>query len=134
MKEAPYKIVRNLPKVRFNLVLYHEVALMIAIYLGSFFGMPYLSTTLMGVVDIAECIWQIQNVWCAMPNVKCATQHANQKKKKSARRRAWRGNINAIYGDPSVGWQGEKKMHKKGSSLLKNLVDLISNWKNSKSM
>jgi hypothetical protein len=25
-------------------------------------------------------------------------------------------------------------MHKKGSSLLKNLVDLISNWKNSKSM
>ncbi len=33
---------------------------MTAIYLEFFFGMPYVSTTPMGVVDTAECIRQIQ--------------------------------------------------------------------------
>ncbi len=45
--------LRNLP---FNLVPYREVGLMTAIYLEFFFGMPYVSTTPMGVVDTAECI------------------------------------------------------------------------------
>ncbi len=46
-----------------------------------------------------------------MPNLECAAQHANQHKKKKAseRRRAWCGNVHAIYDEPSVGWQGEKK-------------------------
>ncbi len=48
--------LRNLPKAWFNLVPYREVGLMTAIYLIFFFGMPYVSTTPMGVVDTAECI------------------------------------------------------------------------------
>jgi len=52
--------LRNLPKAWFNLVPYREVGLMTAIYLEKIFGMPYVSTTPMGVVDTAECIRQIQ--------------------------------------------------------------------------
>nr|AND47102.1 ChlB subunit of protochlorophyllide reductase [Sphagnum falcatulum] len=52
--------LRNLPKAWFNLVPYREVGLMTAIYLEKNFGMPYVSTTPMGVVDTAECIRQIQ--------------------------------------------------------------------------
>jgi light-independent protochlorophyllide reductase subunit B len=48
--------LRNLPKAWFNLVPYHEVGLMTAIYLEFFFGMPYVSTTPMGVVDTSKCI------------------------------------------------------------------------------
>jgi light-independent protochlorophyllide reductase subunit B len=51
--------LQNLPKVWFNLVPYREVDLMTTIYLELFFGMPHVSTTLMRVVDIAECIRQI---------------------------------------------------------------------------
>jgi light-independent protochlorophyllide reductase subunit B len=52
--------LRNLPKAWFNLVPYREVGLMTAIYLEFFFGMPYVSTTPMGVVDTAKCIRQVQ--------------------------------------------------------------------------
>lgn len=54
------KDIRNLPKAWFNLVPYREVGLMTAIYLEKNFGMPYISTTPMGIVDTAECIRQIQ--------------------------------------------------------------------------
>lgn len=54
------KDIRNLPKAWFNLVPYREVGLMTAIYLEKSFGMPYISTTPMGIVDTAECIRQIQ--------------------------------------------------------------------------
>jgi light-independent protochlorophyllide reductase subunit B len=52
--------LQNLPKAWFNLVPYREVGLMTAIYLEKNFGMPYISTTPMGIVDTAECIRQIQ--------------------------------------------------------------------------
>nr|YP_009920454.1 protochlorophyllide reductase ChlB subunit [Syntrichia filaris]QMQ99598.1 protochlorophyllide reductase ChlB subunit [Syntrichia filaris] len=54
------KDIQNLPKAWFNLVPYREVGLMTAIYLEKNFGMPYISTTPMGIVDTAECIRQIQ--------------------------------------------------------------------------
>ena len=50
---------KNLPKARFNLIPYREVGLMTAMYLNKEFGMPYVSTTPMGAVDMAECIRQI---------------------------------------------------------------------------
>lgn len=52
--------LKNLPKAWFNLVPYREVGLMTAMYLENHFGMPYISTTPMGIVDTAECIRQIQ--------------------------------------------------------------------------
>nr|QTT78452.1 photochlorophyllide reductase subunit B [Andreaea rupestris var. fauriei] len=52
--------LKNLPKAWFNLVPYREVGLMTAIYLEKQFGMPYISTTPMGIVDTAECIRQIE--------------------------------------------------------------------------
>lgn len=52
--------LQNLPKAWFNLVPYREVGLMTAMYLEKNFGMPYISTTPMGIVDTAECIRQIQ--------------------------------------------------------------------------
>jgi light-independent protochlorophyllide reductase subunit B len=54
------KDIQNLPKAWFNLVPYREIGLMTAIYLEKNFGMPYISTTPMGIVDTAECIRQIQ--------------------------------------------------------------------------
>jgi len=54
------KDLQDLPKAWFNLVPYREVGLMTAIYLEKNFGMPYISITPMGIVDIAECIRQIQ--------------------------------------------------------------------------
>nr|YP_010613843.1 protochlorophyllide reductase ChlB subunit [Andreaea regularis]WAS08588.1 protochlorophyllide reductase ChlB subunit [Andreaea regularis] len=54
------KNLKNLPKAWFNLVPYREVGLMTAIYLEKQFGMPYISTTPMGIVDTAECIRQIE--------------------------------------------------------------------------
>nr|YP_010587420.1 photochlorophyllide reductase subunit B [Didymodon constrictus]WAB45938.1 photochlorophyllide reductase subunit B [Didymodon constrictus] len=54
------KDLQNLPKAWFNLVPYREVGLMTAIYLEKNFGMPYISSTPMGIVDTAECIRQIQ--------------------------------------------------------------------------
>nr|BDW36502.1 light-independent protochlorophyllide reductase subunit B [Hyophila propagulifera] len=52
--------LQNLPKAWFNLIPYREVGLMTAMYLKKNFGMPYISTTPMGIVDTAECIRQIQ--------------------------------------------------------------------------
>nr|YP_009732770.1 protochlorophyllide reductase Chl Bsubunit [Buxbaumia aphylla]QHU77112.1 protochlorophyllide reductase Chl Bsubunit [Buxbaumia aphylla] len=52
--------LQSLPKAWFNLVPYREVGLMTAIYLEKNFGMPYISTTPMGIVDTAEFIRQIQ--------------------------------------------------------------------------
>nr|QWW92428.1 protochlorophyllide reductase ChlB subunit [Lopholejeunea zollingeri] len=49
-----------LPKAWFNLVPYRETGLMTAKYLEKEFGMSYISTTPMGIVDIANCIRQIQ--------------------------------------------------------------------------
>nr|YP_010704949.1 protochlorophyllide reductase ChlB subunit [Porella grandiloba]YP_010945515.1 protochlorophyllide reductase ChlB subunit [Porella gracillima]WCQ78485.1 protochlorophyllide reductase ChlB subunit [Porella grandiloba]WGG27094.1 protochlorophyllide reductase ChlB subunit [Porella gracillima] len=58
--------LHQLPKAWFNLVPYREVGLMTAKYLEKEFGMSYISTTPMGIVDIANCIRQIQeriNIW-----------------------------------------------------------------------
>jgi len=58
--------LHQLPKAWFNLIPYREVGLMTAKYLEKEFGMSYISTTPMGVVDIANCIRQIQeqiNIW-----------------------------------------------------------------------
>nr|YP_010587995.1 protochlorophyllide reductase ChlB subunit [Isoetes giessii]YP_010588064.1 protochlorophyllide reductase ChlB subunit [Isoetes transvaalensis]WAB46683.1 protochlorophyllide reductase ChlB subunit [Isoetes giessii]WAB46752.1 protochlorophyllide reductase ChlB subunit [Isoetes transvaalensis] len=58
--------LQNLPKAWFNFVPYREIGLMTAIYLEKEFGMPYISTTPMGVIDTAEFIRQIQwhvNKW-----------------------------------------------------------------------
>nr|QWW92938.1 protochlorophyllide reductase ChlB subunit [Delavayella serrata] len=52
--------LHQLPKAWFNLVPYREVGLMTAKYLEKEFGMSYISTTPMGVVDIANCIRQIE--------------------------------------------------------------------------
>nr|QYB21647.1 photochlorophyllide reductase subunit B [Lagarostrobos franklinii]BBF90824.1 photochlorophyllide reductase subunit B [Lagarostrobos franklinii] len=52
--------LKNLPKAWLNLIPYREVGLMTAIYLNKEYGMPYISTTPMGAVDMAECIRQIQ--------------------------------------------------------------------------
>lgn len=57
-----------------------------------------------------------------MPNVECAAQNANQHKKKaSARRRVWGGNVNAIYDEPGVGWQGEKKKCTRKAFIVEDL-------------
>nr|QWW93348.1 protochlorophyllide reductase ChlB subunit [Notoscyphus lutescens] len=52
--------LNQLPKAWFNLVPYREVGLMAAKYLEKEFGMSYISTTPMGVVDIANCIRQME--------------------------------------------------------------------------
>jgi light-independent protochlorophyllide reductase subunit B len=54
--------LRNLPRAWFNLVPYRELGLMAATYLEKEFGMPYVDTTPMGVVETARCIRQIQKV------------------------------------------------------------------------
>nr|YP_009668551.1 protochlorophyllide reductase ChlB subunit [Haplomitrium blumei]QCW59327.1 protochlorophyllide reductase ChlB subunit [Haplomitrium blumei] len=61
--------LENLPRAWFNLVPYREVGLMTAVYLEKEFGIPYISTTPTGVVDIANCIRQIEaliNVWTSI--------------------------------------------------------------------
>nr|AYQ94654.1 protochlorophyllide reductase subunit B [Dictyochloris fragrans] len=54
--------LKNLSKAWFNLVPYREIGLMTAVYLEKEFGMPYVSTTPMGIVDTASCIREIQKV------------------------------------------------------------------------
>jgi light-independent protochlorophyllide reductase subunit B len=51
---------KNLPKSQFNLIPYREVGLMTTMYLNKEFGIPYVSTTPMGAVDMAKCIRQIK--------------------------------------------------------------------------
>nr|QNH93647.1 protochlorophyllide reductase ChlB subunit [Christensenia aesculifolia] len=53
--------LQDLPKAWFNIVPYREVGLMTAKYLEREFGMPYISTTPMGIVDTAEFIRQMEN-------------------------------------------------------------------------
>nr|YP_009974098.1 protochlorophyllide reductase ChlB subunit [Marattia laxa]QNH94006.1 protochlorophyllide reductase ChlB subunit [Marattia laxa] len=52
--------LQDLPKAWFNIVPYREVGLMTAKYLEREFGMPYISTTPMGIVDTAEFIRQME--------------------------------------------------------------------------
>nr|YP_010932875.1 ChlB subunit of protochlorophyllide reductase [Klebsormidium mucosum]WKT07112.1 ChlB subunit of protochlorophyllide reductase [Klebsormidium mucosum] len=54
--------LQYLSKAWFNIVPYREVGLMAAQYLEKEFGMPYVSTTPMGVVDTARCIREIQSI------------------------------------------------------------------------
>nr|YP_009185185.1 ChlB subunit of protochlorophyllide reductase [Bracteacoccus giganteus]ALO63494.1 ChlB subunit of protochlorophyllide reductase [Bracteacoccus giganteus] len=61
--------LKNLPKAWFNIVAYREVGLMTAVYLEKEFGMPYVSTTPMGIVDTANFIREIETILkiaCAM--------------------------------------------------------------------
>jgi len=53
--------LRNLPKAWLNIVPYREVGLMTALYLEKEFGMPYVATTPMGIVDTAKFIREIQH-------------------------------------------------------------------------
>jgi light-independent protochlorophyllide reductase subunit B len=55
--------LKNLPQAWFNLVPYREIGLMTAKYLEQEFGMPYIATTPMGLVDTANCIREINSVF-----------------------------------------------------------------------
>nr|P37823.1 RecName: Full=Light-independent protochlorophyllide reductase subunit B; Short=DPOR subunit B; Short=LI-POR subunit B [Chlamydomonas applanata] len=48
--------LKNLPKAWFNIVPYREVGLMTAVYLEKEFGMPYTSTTPMGIIQTSAFI------------------------------------------------------------------------------
>ena len=54
--------LKFLPKAWFNFVPYREVGLMTAYYLEKEFNMPYVSTTPMGLVDLASCITEIAEI------------------------------------------------------------------------
>lgn len=54
--------LKNLPKAWFNIVPYREVGLMTAQYLEKEFNMPYVSTTPMGLVDLATFIKEMGNI------------------------------------------------------------------------
>jgi len=54
------KNLQNLPKAHFNIVPYREVGLMTAMYLKNEFGMPYISTTPMGILNTAQFIREIE--------------------------------------------------------------------------
>jgi light-independent protochlorophyllide reductase subunit B len=54
--------LKNLPKAWFNIVPYREIGLMTAVYLEKKFGMPYISTTPMGVVQTAQFIREIETI------------------------------------------------------------------------
>lgn len=60
--------LKNLPKAWFNFVPYREVGLMTAKFLEKEFGMPYVSTTPMGLVDTARSIREIQSICHQFPN------------------------------------------------------------------
>ena len=60
--------LKNLPKAWFNFVPYREVGLMTAKFLEKEFGMPYVSTTPMGLVDTAQCIREILSICHEFPN------------------------------------------------------------------
>nr|YP_009238402.1 protochlorophyllide reductase subunit B [Bracteacoccus aerius]AMO01280.1 protochlorophyllide reductase subunit B [Bracteacoccus aerius] len=61
--------LKNLPKAWFNIVPYREVGLMTAVYLEKEFGMPYVSTTPMGVVDTANFIREIESILKNMKSI-----------------------------------------------------------------
>ena len=54
--------LKNLPQAWFNVVPYREVGLMTANYLEKEFGMPFVSTTPMGVVDTAAFIREVERI------------------------------------------------------------------------
>ena len=54
--------LKNLPKAWFNLIPYREVGLMAAKYLEAEFGMPYVDTTPMGIVETGNCIKEIEKI------------------------------------------------------------------------
>ena len=54
--------LQNLPRAWFNVVPYREVGLMTATYLEKEFGMPFVSTTPMGVVDTAAFIREVGRI------------------------------------------------------------------------
>lgn len=54
--------LKNLPKAWFNIVPYREVGLMSAIYLEKEFGMDYITTTPMGIIETANFIREIEFV------------------------------------------------------------------------
>ena len=54
--------LQNLPQAWFNVVPYREVGLMTATYLEKEFGMPFVSTTPMGVVDTAAFIREVGKI------------------------------------------------------------------------
>ena len=56
------KDLKNLPKAWFNVVPYREVGLMAANFLEKECGMPYISTTPMGLVDTADFIREISQI------------------------------------------------------------------------
>nr|YP_010264528.1 protochlorophyllide reductase ChlB subunit [Vandenboschia striata]UIO59661.1 protochlorophyllide reductase ChlB subunit [Vandenboschia striata] len=60
------KDLKDLPRAWFNIIPYREIGLMTAILLEEEFGMPYISTTPMGILDTADFIGQIEehiNAW-----------------------------------------------------------------------
>nr|YP_010335544.1 light-independent protochlorophyllide reductase subunit B [Equisetum ramosissimum]UNI91850.1 light-independent protochlorophyllide reductase subunit B [Equisetum ramosissimum]UVF34862.1 light-independent protochlorophyllide reductase subunit B [Equisetum ramosissimum]WEI29953.1 photochlorophyllide reductase subunit B [Equisetum ramosissimum] len=57
---ASVKNLLNLPQAWFNIVPYREVGLMTASFLQKDFGMPYILTTPMGIIDTADFIRQVQ--------------------------------------------------------------------------
>ena len=54
--------LKNLPKAWFNVVPYRETGLMTAKYLEKEFGMPYVSTSPIGIIDTASFIREIQTI------------------------------------------------------------------------
>jgi light-independent protochlorophyllide reductase subunit B len=54
--------LKNLPKAWFNIIPYREVGLMSANYLQKEFGMPYVATTPIGIVETANCIREIAQI------------------------------------------------------------------------
>lgn len=56
------KNLKNLPKAWFNVIPYREVGLMAANFLEKECGMPYISTTPMGLVDTASFIREISQI------------------------------------------------------------------------
>lgn len=54
--------LKNLPKAWFNLIPYREVGLMAAKYLEAEFGIPYVDTTPMGIVETGNCIKEIEKI------------------------------------------------------------------------
>ena len=54
--------LKKLPQAWFNIVPYREVGLMTANYLEKEFGMPFITTTPMGVVDTAKFLRQITTI------------------------------------------------------------------------
>lgn len=61
---------QDLPRAWFNPVPHREVGLLTAIYLDEEFGMPYISTTPVGIPDTADCTRQMQGCvtkWATVP-------------------------------------------------------------------